>query len=96
MVIVPIQDVYFDDEAALAMGAAFDQACDSIWHLARARKVRDLIAKRIVEAVTEGERDSIRLRSRALLGFSIDDVMPVDSVGGTAASPACATGAQAA
>jgi hypothetical protein len=97
MIIVPIQDVYFDDEATFAMGAAFDQVCDSIWHLACASKVRELIAKRIVEAATDGERDPIRLRSRALLGFSIDDVsMPIVSVGRTAPSPACATVAQAA
>ena len=57
MVIVPIQDVYFDDEATFAMGAAFDQACDSIWQLACASKVRELIAKRIIEAAKTGELD---------------------------------------
>ena len=56
---VPIQDVSFDDKATRAMGAAFDQACVSLRHLARADKVRELIAKRIIEAAINGERDPI-------------------------------------
>jgi hypothetical protein len=79
------------------MGAAFDQACGSLRHLAGAEKVRELIAKRIIEAATNGERDPIRLHSQALMGFSIDDLsMPVASVGRTAPSPAYATVAHAA
>jgi hypothetical protein len=82
MNIVPIQDGSFDDQATLAMGAAFDQACGSLRHLACAGKVRELIAKRIIEAAINGELDPIRLRSQALMGFGIDDVsMPVVSVG---------------
>lgn len=97
MNIVPIQDVSFDDKATLAMGAAFDQACSSLRHLACADKVREFIAKRIIEAAISGERDVIRLHSQALMGFSIDDVsMPVASVGRTAPSPAYATVAHAA
>ena len=89
MIIVPIQDVFFDDKATLAMEAAFDQACSSLRHLARADKVRELIAKRIIEAATNGELDPNRLHSQALMGFSIDDVsIPVVSVGGTSPSPA--------
>jgi hypothetical protein len=97
MIVVPIQDLSFDDEAARAMGAAFDQACVSLRHLAHADKVREIIAKRIIEAAINGERDPIRLHSQALMGFSMDDVsMPVASVGRTAPSPACATVAYAA
>ena len=82
MNIIPIQDVFFDDEAILAMGAAFDQACSSLRHFARAEKVREIIAKRIIEAAKNGERDPIRLHSQAIMGFSIDDMsMPVVSVG---------------
>ncbi len=97
MNIVPIQDVSFSDEVTLAMGTAFEQACGSLRHLACADKVRELIAKRIIEAAKNGERDPVRLRSHALMGFSIDDVsMPVVSVGSTAPSPAYATVAHAA
>ena len=92
MNIVPIQHVSFSDEVTLAMGTAFEQACGSLRHLACADKVRELIAKRIIEAAKNGERDPVRLHSRALMGFSIDDVsMPIVSVGPTAPSPAFAT-----
>lgn len=97
MIIVPIQDVSFDDEATLAMGAAFDQACSALRHLVGAGNVRDFIAKRIIEAAKNGERDPIRLHSQALMGFGVDDVsMPVVSVGRTIPSPAYAAVAHAA
>jgi hypothetical protein len=96
MDVVPIQNVCFDDEATIAMGAAFDQAC-SILHLAPDKKVHELIAKRIIEAAKNGERDPICLQSQAIFDFSIDDVsMPVVSVGCTAPSPAYAAVAHAA
>ena len=44
-------------------------------------KVRELIAKRIIEAAKPGQFDPIRLHSQALMGFSIDDVSaPIVSV----------------
>ena len=52
---IPIQDVFFDDKATLAMGAAFDQACRSLRRFARADKVHELIAKRIIEAAKTGD-----------------------------------------
>jgi len=97
MNIVSIQYVSFDDEATLAMGTAFDQACGSLRHVACTDKVRELIAKRIIEAAKNGERDPVRLQSQAMMGFCIDDVsMPVVSVGRTAASRAYGTVAHAA
>ena len=97
MIIEPTQDVSFDDEATRAMGTAFDEAWDSLRHFSRADKVRELIAKRIIEAAKNGERDPARLHFQALKGFSIGDVsMPVVSVGRTAPSPAYATVAHAA
>jgi hypothetical protein len=91
MNIIPIRDVCFDDKAILAMGAAFDQACNSLGNFARNVVVRELIAKRIVGAASNGEVDQIRLQSQALVGFSIDDVsVPVASVGRTAPIPAYA------
>jgi hypothetical protein len=92
MKIVPIQDVFFDDEATLAMGIAFDQACSSLRHFARVDRVRELVAKRIIEAAKNGERDPIRLHSQAITGFSIDDVsMPVVSVGRNSPVPVYAS-----
>ena len=96
MNIVSIQYVSFDDKALLAMGTAFDQACGSLRPLACA-KVRELIAKRIIEAAQHGELDPVRLRSQALMGFGIVDLsMPVVSVGPTAPSRAYAAVAHAA
>jgi hypothetical protein len=81
MQIFPVRDVFFDDKATLAMGIAFDQACRSLRHFARAGQVRELIAKRIIEAAKYGELDPIRLHSQALMGFRIDDVsVPVVSI----------------
>jgi hypothetical protein len=72
----------FDDEAIRAMGAAFDQACRSLRHFAHLDRVRELVAKRIIEAAKNGERDPIRLHWQAVMGFSIDEAsIPVDSVG---------------
>src|SRR4026208_1327344 len=76
---ISAQDVFFDDKATLVMGAAFDEACGSLRRFARYNKVRELIAKRIIEAAKTGELDPIRLYSQAILGFSIDD-MSVPSV----------------
>ena len=46
-------NVFFDDEATLAMGAAFDRACSSLGRSARHDSARELIAKRIIEAETK-------------------------------------------
>jgi hypothetical protein len=75
------QDVFFDDKATLAMGAVFDQACRSLRRFGHFDKVRELIAKRIIEAAKAGEADPIELHSQALMGFSIDDVsVPIVSL----------------
>ena len=92
-----IQNGVFDDMALLAMGAAFDQACCSLRHLARDDQVREFLAKRIIEAARNGELDPMRLHSQAVIGFGVDGVsMPVDSVGCYPPSPAYAAVAQAA
>jgi hypothetical protein len=68
MNIVPIQYSYFDDKAIRAMGAAFDQACRSLRHFAHFDRVPELVAKRIIEAAKNGERDPIRLHWQAVMG----------------------------
>jgi hypothetical protein len=84
MNIVPNQDLFFvfDDKEIRAMEAAFDQACRSLRHFAHFDRMRELVAKRIIEAAKNGERDPIRLHWQAVMGFSVDDVsMTVDRVG---------------
>jgi hypothetical protein len=82
MNIVPNQELFFvfDDKAIRAMGIAFDQACHSFRNFANFDRVRELVAKRIIEAAKNGERDPIRLHWQAVVGFRFDDVsIPVDS-----------------
>jgi hypothetical protein len=80
MAITPIQNVWFDDAATLAMGEAFDNACKSLQNFGSA--VPEIIAYRIIAAAKAGERDPARLYEQALKTFGIDDMsMLVVSVG---------------
>ena len=80
MTITPIQNVWFDDAATLAMGEAFDNACKSLQNFGSA--VPAIIADRIIAAAKNGERDPGRLYQQVLKVFGIDDTsMLVVSVG---------------
>ena len=82
MNIIAIQNVWFDDAATLAMGEAFDRACKSLRNFGSAGRVREIIAKRIIDAAKNGERDAARLHEQALIPFGIEDMsMLVVSVG---------------
>ncbi len=70
---IPIQNVAFDDTATSAMGEAFDKACKSLRSFGSACTVREIIAKRIIAAATNGERDPARLHEQALIPFGIED-----------------------
>ncbi|MGB8556956.1 MAG: hypothetical protein WCD62_00640 [Pseudolabrys sp.] len=90
MNIIPIQNVWFDDAATLAMGKAFDQACKSLRKLGSA--VPEIIANRIIAAAKNGERDPARLYEQALKVFGMDDTsMLVVSVGPKPPVPAYAS-----
>ena len=91
----PIQNVWFDDAATLAMGEAFDRACKSLRNLGSA--VPEIIANRIIAAAKNGERDPACLYEQALKVFGIDDMsMLVVSVGRDPPVPAYASVTQAA
>jgi hypothetical protein len=71
----------FDDDATRLMGEAFDAACQNLYEAkspALAREidppmlVREIIAKRIIEAAEKGERDLSRLRAAALAALGFD------------------------
>ena len=95
MAITPIQNVWFDDAATLAMGEAFDRACKSLRNFGSA--VPAIIADLIIAAAKNGERDPGRLYEQVLNAFSIDDMsMPVVSVGSDLPVPAYASVTQAA
>jgi len=75
------ENIFFDDQATHAMGAAFDEACRSLTRFASTAARRELIARRIIEAAKNGERDQTRLRSQALLDLFTDDpLVPVVSM----------------
>jgi hypothetical protein len=59
----------FDDEATRLMGEA---ACEGLRDTGQPALVREIIAKRIIEAARKGERDPVRLRSAGLaaLGYN--------------------------
>jgi hypothetical protein len=65
---------FFDDEATLAMGAAFDRACNSLGRFGDDNNARELIAKWVIEAAMMGERDPARLHSQVFMRFCMDDL----------------------
>jgi hypothetical protein len=89
MAITPIQNVWFDDAATLAMGEAFDRACKSLGNLGSA--VPEIVAYLIIQAAKTGEREPARLYGKVLKAFRIEDMsMPVVSVGSDVPVPAYA------
>ena len=72
MVVIPDSSVGFDDAAIVAMAIAFDRACLSLQTFGIATTVREIIATRIVEAASQGERDPDRLHDQALKAFDIE------------------------
>ena len=92
-----IQYDFFDDAATLVMGEAFDRACVSLRRFGSLVNAREMIAKRILGAARNGERDAIRLCEQALIPFGIEDMsMLVVSVGRDPPVPAYASVAHAA
>jgi hypothetical protein len=56
-------------------GEAFDTACENLHDTGQPTIVYEVIAKRIIDAAKNGERDPVRLRNAGLtpLGFDDDD-----------------------
>jgi hypothetical protein len=63
----------FDDAATKAMGEAFDAACADLQGSSDLSDfVREIIARRIIEAAKKGERDPMRLCSIAIASIGGD------------------------
>jgi hypothetical protein len=90
---IPIQNVWFDDAAISMMSKAYDRACESLGVSgSSAYATREIIAKRIIDAAKNGERDPVRLHVQALIPFGIEDMsMLVVSVGRDIPVPAYAS-----
>jgi len=95
MAITPIQNVWFDDAATLAMGEAFDHACKTLQDFGSA--VPAIVANFIIAAAKNGERDPGRLYEQVLADYGIEDTsMLLVSVGRDLPVPAYASVTQAA
>ncbi len=96
MNITPTQNFWFDDAATLMMGETFEKACKSLPNF-RSACVREIIAKRIIDAAKYGERDPARLHQQALIPFGMEDMsVLVVSVGRDVPVPTYASVTQAA
>lgn len=62
----------FDDETTRIMGEAFDAACRGFHDDGQPALVREIIAKHIIEAAKNGERDPVRLRNAGLAALGYD------------------------
>jgi hypothetical protein len=60
----------FDPETIALMKKAFEDACARI--PPRRPVARSILAERILQAAANGERDPVRLRTRALVGVVAD------------------------
>jgi hypothetical protein len=62
----------FDDRVTQIMGEAFDDACKALHDTGQPAIVYEVIAKRIIDAARNGERDSVRLRNAGLAALGVD------------------------
>jgi len=69
MAIAIVDNISFDPETTASMGAAFEKACRFLGNGKQAPPVKEVIAKRILDAAKQGERDPDRLCERALIAF---------------------------
>jgi hypothetical protein len=64
----------FDEEATKAMGQAFDVASRNLHDRGQPAIVREIIARRIIDVASRGERDPEELARRALMALGIETV----------------------
>ena len=64
--------IAFDDRVTKIIGEAFDDACEELHDKGQPSIVYEVIAKRIIDAAKNGERDVIRLRNAGLAAFRLD------------------------
>ena len=62
----------FDDHATRVMGEAFDAACAHLDETGLPKNCGEIIAKRIIDAAKNGERNPVRLREIALVALDRD------------------------
>jgi hypothetical protein len=63
--------IVFDDRVTQVIGEAFDNACRELY-TGQPTIVHEVIAKRIIDAAKNGERDLVRLRNAGLTALRLD------------------------
>jgi hypothetical protein len=64
----------FDSETIALIKRAFEDACSRV--PPRQQIARSVLAERILKAAANGERDPVRLRTRALIGIVSEATAP--------------------
>jgi hypothetical protein len=65
----------FTPDAISVLGKAFDMALAALHDVGQPDVVREVIAKRILEAAQKGEHDAAALSAAALAAFNSDNLM---------------------
>jgi hypothetical protein len=78
----------FDDAITKLMGDAFDAACKALHDTGEPHLAHEIMAKRIILAVRQGEHDVIRLRDAALAAVARRAKMPRPTSPSLADNPA--------
>ena len=68
-----VQSAAFELETIAAMTEAFEAACKELHDTGQPPIVYEVIAKRIIDAAKNGERDPARLRNAGLAAFGFDN-----------------------
>jgi hypothetical protein len=63
----------FDDQVTHILGDAFDSACKELHDKGQPTIVYEVIAKRIIDAAQNGERDPVKLRNIGLAAFGFNN-----------------------
>jgi hypothetical protein len=66
-----LADTSFDPEATRLLGQAYDLACSELHDDGQPAVVKEIIAKRIIELASDGERDPIKLSKVALTSLGL-------------------------
>jgi hypothetical protein len=66
-----ISDRSFDAEMTALIGQAFDKTCRELHDSGQPESVKEIIAKRIIEAPGRGERDPDRINEAVLNSFGL-------------------------
>jgi hypothetical protein len=76
-VVTPIfKGAAFDAQETQIMGSAFEKACKALNDGEQPDLIKEIVAKHIVEAAKDGERDPDRLCERALIAMGVGSLAP--------------------